>query len=173
MPILPYPAKDKGFYCNILQAKSIPSFISLNLTYLRASPHRLHKILGSITLTILNQFTLSSSLATQNALSGHLRALLPSIMSRNSSCVSFISHKHCLSILLCSSVNSLLSIMLIILQLPPTPSLLKRGESVNQVSGRISPHPLLQDCDIVIASPFRAGRVQSLDKARQGLRLLR
>src|SRR3989338_1825550 len=114
MPVLPYPAKDKGYYCNILQAKSIPSFISLNLTYLFASPHRLHKILGSISLTILNQFTLSSSLATQNALSGHLRVLLPYMMSRNSSGVSFISHRHCLRIPLCSSVSSLLSIDLII-----------------------------------------------------------
>src|SRR4030042_1151408 len=105
---------DIALYCSIVQAKSIPSFIELNLTKRLASAHKLHTFCGSITFTISNQFTLSSSLATQNALSGHFLVLLPSIISRNSSGVRFISHRHCLSIPLCSSVSSFFSIIYII-----------------------------------------------------------
>src|SRR4030042_3818299 len=98
---------DIALYCSIVQAKSIPSFIDLTLIYFLASAHKLHISLGGTILTISNQFTLSSSLATQNALSGHFLVLLPSIISRNSSGVRFISHRHCLSIFLCSSVSSI------------------------------------------------------------------
>lgn len=114
--LLPYPLKDKESYCNILQAKSIPSFSDLNRTYFFAPSHREHTFRGSVTFTISNQFTLSSILATQNALSGHFLLLLPSMMSRNSSGVSFKSHRHCFSIPFCSSVNSLFSILFIISQ---------------------------------------------------------
>ena len=135
MPVLPYPAKDKGYFCSILQAKSIPSFIDFNLTYLFDSSQREHIFCGSIIFIISNQFTLSSILATQNALPGHLRVLLPSMMSRNSSGVSFKSQRHCLSILFCSSVSSLLSMYLLYLKM---------------VSGQKLPHHRLQDYGISV-----------------------
>src|SRR3990172_2798587 len=97
-------------YHNILQAKSIPTFIDLLLTYFFASSHNPHISVGFMTFVTSNQLTLSKNLATQNPLSGHFLTIWPSIIPINSSGDIFRSQRAWEMILLFSSSKCLSSI---------------------------------------------------------------
>jgi len=97
-------------YHNILQAKSIPTFIDLLLTYFFASSHNPHISLGGMTLVTSNQLTLSRNLATQNPLSGHFLTIRPSIIPRNYSGEIFRSQRAWEMVLLFSSSRCFSSI---------------------------------------------------------------